>query len=67
MEALQMLKFLLKKKRLDFMAGWKTEESEMQEGSAMEKGSQPEITLNLLVEDGDTENARDALLVDDMD
>lgn len=29
MEALQMLKFALKKKRLDFMTGWITSESEM--------------------------------------
>ncbi|KAF9503871.1 hypothetical protein BS47DRAFT_1355810 [Hydnum rufescens UP504] len=30
MEALQMLKFMLKKKRLDFMDGWKTPITNMQ-------------------------------------
>ena len=59
-----MLKFLLKKKRLDFMTGWMTEENEMLGGSRTE-GSQPEVLLGSLLS-GDTETARDALLVDDM-
>jgi hypothetical protein len=61
MEALQMLKFLLKKQRLEFMVGWKTEESEMLGESKQE----PEITLESLL-GGDAETARDELLGDAM-
>ena len=60
-----MLRFLLKKECLDFMASWKTEESEMLRGSRMEKGSQPEIMLSSLLGE-DIEQARDTLLVDNM-
>ena len=65
MEALQMLKFLLKKEHLNFMASWKMEESEMLRGSRMEKGSQPEIMLGSLL-DENIECMRDALLVNDI-
>jgi hAT family C-terminal dimerisation region len=65
MEALQMLKFLLKKKRLDFTAGWKTSEVAMLglEGTKTEEGSQPGLDSLL---GGDIEAARDELLGDDM-
>jgi hypothetical protein len=61
MEALQMLKFLLKKQRLDFMGGWTTGESELLEESRQEQ--EPELGSLL---GGDIENARDELLGDDM-
>ena len=60
-----MLKFLLKKEHLNFMAGWKMEESEMLRGSRMEKGSQPEIMLGSLLGEN-IKCTRDALLVDNM-
>jgi hAT family C-terminal dimerisation region len=61
MEALQMLKFLLKKQRLDFMGGWMTGESELLEESRQEQ--EPELGSLL---GGDIKNARDELLGDDM-
>jgi hypothetical protein len=39
METLQMLKFSLKKKRLDFMAGWVTSESELTNVEPVHLGS----------------------------
>jgi hypothetical protein len=67
MEALQMLKFMLKKKRLDFTAGWKTSETAMLGLGAtnMEEEAQPGLD-SLLALDGDIEAARDELLGDDM-
>jgi hypothetical protein len=65
MEALQMLKFLLKKKRLDFTAGWKTAEAAMLGEIRVEADSQPQINLDSLL-GGDIEKARDELLSDDM-
>jgi len=65
MEALQMLKFLLKKKRLDFTAGWKTAEAAMFGETRAEADSQPGIMLDSLL-GGDVEAARDELLRDDM-
>jgi hypothetical protein len=65
MEALQMLKFLLKKECLNFMAGWKMEESEMLRGSRTEKGSQLEIMLSSLLGE-DIKRTRYVLLIDDM-
>jgi hAT family C-terminal dimerisation region len=64
MEALQMLKFLLKKKRLDFTSSWKTPDAAML-GAIAQVDSQPGIMLDSLL-DGDIEKARDALLSDDM-
>ena len=60
-----MLKFLLKKKHLDFTAGWKTLEVAMLglEGTKTEEGSQ--LGLDSLL-GRDIEAARDELLGDDM-
>jgi hypothetical protein len=65
MEALQMLKFLLKKKVLDFTTGWKTEESAMLGEIGAEADSRPGIMLGSLL-GGDIERVRDELLSDDM-
>ena len=65
MEALQMLKFLLKKKRLDFTAGWKTAEAAMLGEIKTEVESRSGITLDSLL-GGDIKKARDQLLSDDM-
>ena len=65
MEALQMLKFLLKKKLLNFMSGWKTSESAMLGETGAEADSQAGIMLGSLL-GGDIEKARDELLSDDM-
>ena len=65
MEALQMLKFLLKKKRLDFMAGWKTSEAAMLGEIRAEADSRSAVLLGSLLE-GDIEKAWDELLSDDM-
>jgi hypothetical protein len=65
MEALQMLKFLLKKKCLDFMAGWKTTEAAMLGEIRAEVDSQLGIKLDSLL-GGDIKKARDELLSDDM-
>jgi len=65
MEALQMLKFLLKKKHLDFTTGWKTSEAAMLGGTRMEEDSQLAIMLNSLLGE-DVETARDELLGNDM-
>lgn len=65
MEALQMLKFLLKKKVLDFMAGWKTSEAAMLGETSTQVDSQPGIKLDSLL-GGDIEKARDELLGGDM-
>jgi hypothetical protein len=65
MEALQMLKFLLKKKRLDFMTGWMTSEAAMLGETGSEQDSQLRVTLDSLL-GGDIEAARDELLSDDM-
>ena len=59
-----MLKFLLKKKCLDFMSGWKTLEAAML-GITAQVDSQPGTTLDSLL-GGDIEKARDELLSDDM-
>lgn len=57
MEALQMLKYMLKKERLDFMKGWSTSEDAMAEPTAI--GS----LESLIVDDPDTASYRlDALL-----
>ena len=60
-----MLKFLLKKKRLDFMASWKTTEAAMLGEIKAEVESQSGIMLNSLL-GGDIKKARDQLLSDDM-
>jgi len=65
MEALQMLKFLLKKKCLDFMTSWKTLEAAMLGVTRMEEDSQPAIMLNSLLGE-DVKTARDELLGDDI-
>ena len=59
-----MLKFLLKKKHLDFTSGWKTPEAAML-GVTAWVDSEPGITLDSLL-DGDIEKVRDELLSDDM-
>lgn len=58
-----MLKFLLKKQRLDFTAGWKTSEAAMLGGTRTEEDSQPALDSLL---GGDVEMARDELLGNDM-
>jgi len=65
MEALQMLKFLLKKKHLDFTTSWKTLEAAMLGVTRTEEDSQPAIMLDSLLGE-DVETARDELLGDDM-
>ncbi len=60
-----MLKFLLKKKCLDFTTSWKTLEAVMLGGTRMEEDSQPAIMLDSLLGE-DVETARDELLGDDM-
>jgi hypothetical protein len=64
MEALQMLKFLLKKKHLNFTSGWKTLEAAML-GVIVQVDSKLGIMLDSLL-DGDVEKARDELLSNDM-
>ena len=64
MGALQMLKFLLKKKHLDFTSSWKTLKAAML-GVIAQVDSQLGIMLDLLL-GGDIEKARDELLSDDM-
>lgn len=64
MKALKMLKFLLKKKRLDFMSGWKTPEAAML-GITVQVDSQLGTTLDSLLGE-DIERARDELLSNDM-
>ena len=59
-----MLKFLLKKQCLDFMAGWKMLEAAML-GRTGTEDSQPALMLDSLL-GGDVEAARDELLGDDM-
>jgi hypothetical protein len=54
MEALQMLKYSLKKERLDFMDGWRTLEADMEV-------SKPTSNLSSLFED-DPDTALDTLL-----
>ncbi|KAF8263310.1 hypothetical protein EI94DRAFT_1704091 [Lactarius quietus] len=49
MEALQMLKFLLKKKHLDFMASWKTPDVAMLGETRLEAESQLGIMLDSLM------------------
>ena len=58
-----MLKFLLKKKRLDFTADWKTSEAAMLGGTTTDESSQ--LGLDSLL-GGDIEAARDELLGNDM-
>lgn len=58
MEALQMLKYLLKKERLNFMKGWST--SEEAATSAVSEASKAAGLSSLFVDDPDT--ALDALL-----
>ena len=60
-----MLKFLLKKKHLDFTTGWKTSEAAMLGVTRTEEDSQPAIMLDSLLGE-DVETARDELLGDDM-
>ena len=64
MESLQMLKFALKKARLDFTAGWITSEIEMQE-----RDSEDDLLAALF--GGDSEDAMDRIIrdfaVDDSD
>ena len=60
-----MLKFLLKKKYLDFTAGWKTLESAMLRQTNAEDDSLPGIMLNLLL-GRDIKVVRDELLSNDM-
>ena len=59
-----MLKFLLKKKHLDFTSGWKTLEAAML-GITAQVDSQLGTTLDLLL-GGDIEKVRDESLSDDM-
>ena len=56
MEALQMLKFNLKKIRLNFTAGWITEEKELKEDD-------PDNDLLRTVLDGNLQNALDHILL----
>jgi hypothetical protein len=65
MEALQMLKFLLKKKHLYFTTGWKTSEVAMFRETRVEADSQLGIMLDSLLGE-DIEAARDELLSNDM-
>lgn len=57
MEALQMLKFALKKARLDFTAGWITSENDMQECEPEEDllaallGNNGEDSLDKIIQD----------------
>ena len=61
MEALQLLKFLLKKKHLNFMEGWATSELAMCDTLIPDK----DLLGNLLVEDPDNPDApMDAILKD---
>jgi isocitrate lyase len=55
MEALQMLKYSLKKERLDFMSGWRTSEA------AMELSKMSEDLGSLFLDDPDA--AMDSLLI----
>jgi hypothetical protein len=55
MEALQMLKFSLKKERLNFMAGWPTSESDLKEVYATHQ-------LKSLLAGDDRHNAFDGIL-----
>jgi hypothetical protein len=64
MEALQMLKFLLKKKCLNFTSSWKTPEAAML-GAIVQVDSKLGIMLDSLL-DGDVEKVRDELLSNDM-
>ncbi|KIM87967.1 hypothetical protein PILCRDRAFT_40718, partial [Piloderma croceum F 1598] len=57
MEALQMLKFTLKKARLDFMAGWITSENDMQE-------CEPEEDLLAALLGNDGEDSLDKIIQD---
>lgn len=70
MEALQMLKFALKKARLDFTAGWITPESDMQEQEPVEdilaallgesgEDSMDNLIRNLETDDSDDEDNED--------
>jgi hypothetical protein len=65
MEALQMLKFLLKKQLLNFTSGWKTSESAMLGETGAEADSRVGTMLGSLLGE-DIEKARDELLSDDM-
>ena len=61
MEALQLLKFSLKKERLNFMEGWATSESAMRSTLIPNK----DLLGNLLIEDPDNPDApMDAILKD---
>jgi len=57
MEALQMLKFALKKARLDFTAGWITSENDMQE-------REPEEDLLAALLGNDGEDSLDKIIQD---
>jgi hypothetical protein len=60
MEALQMLKFALKKERLDFMQGWSTTENTMRE-------REPDEGIDLLsqlLREEDTEDVIDQIICD---
>jgi hypothetical protein len=59
MEALQLLKFLLKKECLNFINGWSTSEAVMCE--AVTRGVKPSQDLGLLFED-DPDNVMDNML-----
>lgn len=56
MEALQMLKFKLKKNRLDFTVGWITEEKELKEDD-------PDDDLLRTVLDGNSQDALDRIIL----
>jgi hypothetical protein len=56
MEALQMLKFKLKKNRLNFTAGWITEEKELKEDD-------PDDDLLRTVLDGNSQDGLDRILL----
>jgi hAT family C-terminal dimerisation region len=58
MEALQLLKFSLKKERLDFMKGWSASEADM----VGESQPQPADDLGMLLTGDDVNNAVDNLL-----
>jgi len=59
MEALQMLKFALKKEHLDFSVGWMTSEDAMYEQEADDSAD----LLSLLLSDADAEGILDRIIV----
>jgi hypothetical protein len=62
MEALQMLKFMLKKDRLDFMNGWKVNPSEME---VPEEDKESLLGKSLGIEQSELDEIMVSILVDD--